>query len=110
VSTKNLSELERGGLIHYFEVAFELGWKVLKDYLIDDGFKEVMGPKTIIKVAFEQGLITDGHTWLQALEDRNLTTHTYDFELAMEVENSIRNEYYPLLITLENDLDKRVSR
>lgn len=30
----NLSELEKAGVIHYFEFTFELGWKTLKDYLL----------------------------------------------------------------------------
>ncbi|MBC7124491.1 MAG: nucleotidyltransferase substrate binding protein [Bacteroidales bacterium] len=30
----NLSELEKAGVIHYFEFTFELGWKALKDYLL----------------------------------------------------------------------------
>lgn len=29
----NQSELEKAGVIHYFEFTFELGWKTLKDYL-----------------------------------------------------------------------------
>ena len=31
---KNPSEAEKGGLIHFYKVAFELAWKMLKDYLV----------------------------------------------------------------------------
>ncbi|MEY1639022.1 nucleotidyltransferase substrate binding protein [Tenuifilum osseticum] len=34
---KNLSELEKAGVVHYFEFTFELGWKTLKDYLLIKG-------------------------------------------------------------------------
>lgn len=30
---ENLSELEQAGIIQFFEMKFELAWKVLKDYL-----------------------------------------------------------------------------
>ena len=38
VEIKNPSEIERGGLIQFFEISFELAWKTLKDYLESEGF------------------------------------------------------------------------
>ena len=35
---KKLSELEQAGIIQFFEMTFELGWKVLKDRLESDGY------------------------------------------------------------------------
>ena len=32
------SDAERAGLIQFFEMSFELAWKVLKDYLEVEGF------------------------------------------------------------------------
>lgn len=50
----------------------------MKDYLEDQGFIDIKSPREAIKKAFEASLITDGHNWLKALEDRNLTSHIYD--------------------------------
>lgn len=36
----NQSELEKAGVIHYFEFTFELGWKTLKDYLQEMGVNQ----------------------------------------------------------------------
>ncbi|WP_294377501.1 nucleotidyltransferase substrate binding protein [uncultured Clostridium sp.] len=32
------NELEKAGIIQFFEMAFELAWKVLKDYLESEGY------------------------------------------------------------------------
>jgi hypothetical protein len=42
------SEAERAGLIQFFEMSFELAWKVLKDCLEAEGFT---GRKVILKKA-----------------------------------------------------------
>lgn len=95
-----LSEIERAGLIQFFEMTFELGWNTLKDYLEAEGFQDVRTPRKAIKKAFETGLIGDAEDWLQGLEDRNLTSHTYKAETAREVEQLIRRIYFPLFIKL----------
>ena len=96
---KSPSEAERAGLIQFFEMTFELAWKMMKDYLQEQGFS-VDSPKEAIKQAFQSNLIADGHGWIDALNDRNLTTHTYQEETAVKVEQKIRNDYFPLLQTL----------
>jgi nucleotidyltransferase substrate binding protein (TIGR01987 family) len=93
--------VERAGLIQFFEMAFELSWKLLKDYQQAEGF-EVNSPRAAIKLAFQNGIVDDGHAWIQALEDRNLTTHTYNEETAQQVEQKIREMYFPLLNALNN--------
>ena len=95
----DLSEAERGGLIQFFEMAFELSWKLLKDYLTTEGY-EITSPREAIKQAFQSQLIREGEVWLIALEDRNLTTHTYDEATALRVEKKIREDYFPLLQSL----------
>ena len=42
---------------------------------------------------------------LQALNDRNLTTHTYDEETALSVANNIQTSYFPLLKALHTWLE-----
>jgi nucleotidyltransferase substrate binding protein (TIGR01987 family) len=94
---ENPDIIQKAGLIQFFEISFELSWNVLKDYLEDQGFFELRSPRDTIKKAFEVGLITDGHTWLQALQNRNLTAHTYDEKMAEKVAHEIKMVYYPLL-------------
>ena len=93
---EQLSILERAGLIQFFEITFELAWKLLKDYEETEGFI-VKTPREAIKQAFQSGLISNGHDWIDALQDRNLTAHTYNEETAIAVETKIRDKYFQLL-------------
>lgn len=88
----NLSELEKAGVIHYFEFTFELGWKTLKDYLQEMGV-EARFPRDTIKEAFTNGLIQDGDLWLDMLEKRNLMSHTYDEFTANQSFQMVRDEF-----------------
>jgi nucleotidyltransferase substrate binding protein (TIGR01987 family) len=99
ISIESPSVVERAGLIQFFEMAFELSWKLLKDYEQREGFT-AKTPREVIKQAFQSGIISNGHDWIEALQDRNLTVHTYQEEVAIAVEASIRNRYYPLLQAL----------
>jgi nucleotidyltransferase substrate binding protein (TIGR01987 family) len=99
--------IQRAGLIQFFEMSFELAWNTLKDYLEEQGFIDVNSPRAAIKKAFETGLVADGHTWLKALEDRNLTSHTYDENTANQVAELIKINYYPLLAALYEELKGR---
>ena len=102
-----LSELEQAGIIQFFEMTFELGWKVLKDYLEADGYS-VKSPRESIKQAFQNEIINDGHIWMDALAVRNLTTHTYDENLANKMVNDIVNVYFLELKKMHDKLEKEV--
>lgn len=45
---------------------------------------------------------------MDALEDRNLTAHTYDEETAIKVYESVKNKYFPNLILLYDKLSKEL--
>lgn len=93
---ENLSEAEKGGLIQFYEICFELSWKTMKDYLESEGF-EVKSPREAIKLAFQTGLVKDGELWIQALEDRNLTSHIYDEETINKIVEKIQVTNFILL-------------
>lgn len=97
LAVKHPDIIQRGGTIQFFEMSFELAWKTLKDYLEAAGYREIRAPRDVLKKAFEDEIISDGHLWMKALDDRNLTTHTYDEATAIKIEALIRHHYYPLL-------------
>ena len=101
------TELEWAGIIQFFEMTFELAWKVLKDYLESEGYM-VKSPRETVKQAFQIGLIDNGHIWIDALSNRNLTTHTYDEELATKMTSEILNAYLPELDKLYNKLSEEL--
>ena len=91
-----LNKFELQGLIQCFEYNFELGWKVMKDYLENEGYT-VSTPRETIKTAFSVNLIDDGALWLEALEKRNLMSHTYEESVALNVGESIKAKYYLMI-------------
>lgn len=108
IAIEKPSVAERGGLIQFFEMAFELSWKLLKDFEQAEGF-QVKSPRDAIKQAFQSNLVSAGHDWMDALEDRNLTSHTYNEETALEIERKIRTKYFPILQQLYLTIQGRMS-
>jgi len=95
------SIVEKAGCIQFFETTFELAWKLMKDYLDFLGY-DVKSPRDAIKQSFSIGLIAEGGNWLDALMDRNLTVHTYHENIASEVYQKIKNDYFLLLEALHH--------
>jgi nucleotidyltransferase substrate binding protein (TIGR01987 family) len=105
----SLSELERMGCTQAFEITFELSWKVMKDYLIYTGVPLTeFTPRQIIREAFSAGIISNGETWLIMLNNRNLTTHTYDEAHIKSGLDVIEKEYLPHMTQLYNFLKDRI--
>lgn len=92
VSQKELSSLEKAGLIQVYSFTFELAWKTLKDFLEEQGVT-VKFPREIIRMAFKYELIDDGDIWMDMLDKRNLMAHTYDEADAETAVNLIVGSY-----------------
>lgn len=80
-------------LIQSFEVCFELGWKVLKDYLYLKG-KVVTTPKDTIKEAFYADILSDGQIWIDMQNDRNTSSHEYNFDKISRIFEDISSKYF----------------
>lgn len=107
-SMTEYSELERAGLIQMFEVSFELAWKTLKDLLFYEGF-DVASPREVLRQAFVAGHTTDDEaaTLLDALNHRNLLSHTYNEATAEHAVHRIREHYVPALQSVLARLTQR---
>jgi nucleotidyltransferase substrate binding protein (TIGR01987 family) len=97
----DLSELEKQGLIKAFEYTYELGWNTLKDFLTYRGQTDIYGSRDAIRKAFTSKLINDGEGWMDMLQSRNKTSHTYNEETAEEITNAVLTRYYALFKKLE---------
>ena len=103
--------IQKAGMIQFFEMTFELGWNMIKDYLQQEGITDIKSPRAAIKKGFETGILQDGYGWMQMLEDRNITSHAYDEETVSKLGQLISEEYFPLLKKLRNEFkDKQKSR
>lgn len=75
------TDLHRDATIQRFEFCVELAWK---------SAKKIMGsssssPKTVVREMAQEGLIESAEKWLEFIDLRNLTVHTYRLALAEEV-------------------------
>lgn len=84
-------------LVQAFEICFELGWKVLKDYLKEKGI-EVFTPKDVIKEAFSSNIIKNGQIWINMTNDRNASSHEYNMDKINTVLEKISTIYYEELL------------
>ena len=94
--------------IQRFEFTYELSWKLMKSYLEYKGNLEGSNPRAAIQESFREGIITEGEIWLQMLQDRNLTSHTYDEGTAIKIYNNIKNEYAKLFEQLLGRMKERI--
>jgi nucleotidyltransferase substrate binding protein (TIGR01987 family) len=78
------SELEKTGAIKCFEYCYELSWKLMKKILLKKGV-ETSNPRDAFREAGINHLVDDPEMWFDFILKRNLTSHTYDEQLANEI-------------------------
>ena len=107
---RELSNLEKQGLIQSYEFTQELSWKVLKDFLESRGVQEIFGSKDAVKEAFKTGLIENGNMWMDMIKSRNISSHTYDESTIEEILDLINKKYFDEFKNFENRMNKMVER
>jgi nucleotidyltransferase substrate binding protein (TIGR01987 family) len=107
---RSLSNLEQQGLIQGFEFTHELAWNVLKDYLEEQGFVGIIGSKNATREAFNNALIADGEAWMDMIKARNLTSHTYNTDIAQDIATDILQRFYPAFKAMETTFSALKSR
>ncbi len=100
-----LNEFEEQGLIKAFEYTYELAWNVVKDFYEEQGEQSIQGSKDAFRLAFKRGLITNGEEWMEMVENRKLTVHTYNEETAVEIAELIRKKYFKCFNELYSALE-----
>jgi nucleotidyltransferase substrate binding protein (TIGR01987 family) len=104
LNVSNPSDLEKEGTIRRFEFTHELAWKVMKDFLEDKGIKGIIGSKDAVRHAFQNGLLTEGQIWMDMIESRNKTVHTYLKDILIAEYEAITQRYYPLMADFQQKM------
>jgi len=89
-----LDEIIKEGLIQRFEYTHELAWNVMKDFLAEVGNLTMYGSKDATRQAIKSELVIEGDTWMEMIQSRNKTSHTYNEEIANEIYTKIIDEYH----------------
>jgi len=91
--SQNLTIVERDAAIQRFEYTFEALWKTGKAFLREVEGLEIGSPKGVIRAFLQVGLFTEEQTALALamVDDRNLTSHTYNEGLAEQISEQLDN-------------------
>jgi len=103
---RELSDLEKQGLIQAFEFTHELAWNTLKDFLEHKGQTEIYGSRDATRKAFELEIIENGDSWMQMIQNRNRSSHTYNQKVMQEIIDAIINDYHKQFMSLLEKLNK----
>ena len=106
----SLNEREQQGLIKAFEYTFELAWNTLRDLLRSQGNATLIGSRDSLREAFRLGLIEEGEAWMLMIQDRNLTSHTYNRCTADAIAAQIVKLYLPCFQQLRSTLEQRLKQ
>ena len=101
-----LSKLEQQGLIHEFEYTHELAWNSLKDFLEARGAAEIFGSRDTTRAAFTAGLIDQGEVWMQMIQSRNQSTHTYNEEMMTQIVTAVIQTYMAEFTKLQSKFEQ----
>jgi nucleotidyltransferase substrate binding protein (TIGR01987 family) len=107
---RDLSDLERQGLIQAFEFTHELALNLMKDWFDYQGNFQISGSRDATREAFRMGLIQDGEAWMEMIGSRNQSSHTYNLETAAEIARAIDARYWAAFRDLLDSMDARAQR
>lgn len=111
--TENLGsvveELIKEGLIQRFEYTHELAWNVMKDYAFFQGNSTVGGSRDATREAFRLLIIEKAEIWMDMIQSRNKTSHTYNEEIANEIFDKIINDYFQLFLDFQIKMEEKRS-
>jgi nucleotidyltransferase substrate binding protein (TIGR01987 family) len=99
VLLENKTDIIRDSAIKRYETCYELAWRSVQELLKNEGLGICNLPKNCFKSAFNLGLIENEIIFSNMVQNRNLTTHTYDEVLANKIYQQF-NDYYEVLSTL----------
>lgn len=105
LKVRELTKLEKQGMIQAFEYTHELAWKTLKDFIESRGNVEIYGSKDASREAFRLGLIENGDAWMSMIKSRNLTSHTYDEATTDQIVGLIVGSYFKEFKELDEKLN-----
>ena len=95
------SDIVRDATIQRFEFCVELAWKAAKRAMGTSS----AAPKVVVREMGQSQLIDDVEFWLRAIDNRNLSSHTYKEELA-EIVYQFAREFFPIGMILLLRLQK----
>ncbi|MDD2759125.1 MAG: nucleotidyltransferase substrate binding protein [Methylomonas sp.] len=97
--------LIKEGILQRFEFTHELAWKVMKDFLEYEGYQNITGSRSASRLAFSIDLLDDGQVWMDMIESRNRTVHTYDETVLEQEFAKVQDLYASALVAFAHKMN-----
>lgn len=107
---RELSAIEKDGVIQRFKYTFGLAWKVIEDFYKHQGETTIQGSKDAFRMAFKRGLITQGDVLMGSIQSRNDTVHGYDGEIAENIFRAVVEKYYAAFREIKTAFDAQLTQ
>lgn len=104
-----IDELIKEGLIQRFEYTHELAWNVMRDYALFQGNSTIGGSRDATREAYKLQIIENADVWMDMIQSRNKTSHTYNVEIANEIFGKIIHEYFQLFLDFQKTMEEKRS-
>lgn len=105
-----LDEIIKEGLIQRFEYTHELAWNLMKDYAEFQCNSDIGGSRDATREAFKIKLFDNGHVWMDMIKSRNITSHTYNEDVANEIYSKIINQYFDAFLDFKNTMLQKMNK
>lgn len=91
VAIEKPSAIERDAAIQRFEYTVEACWKAAQAILSERYGVALASPKPVVRACAQNGLLTEdaARAAMAMLDDRNLTSHTYNEEVATAIHSRL---------------------
>lgn len=91
------------GQVALFKMCFEQSWKAMKEILEYNGYDESRtgSPRSILKLAYQAGMIDNEELWVEALAARNNVSHAYNEGIAAKIVSETKAKYIDMFEALE---------
>lgn len=104
----NPIDIIKEGIIKRFEFTHELAWKIMKDFLEYEGFQDITGSRSATREAFNKGLIESGQEWMDMINSRNKTVHTYNSNILETEFHKITQVYFSLFYDFHTKMKSKL--
>jgi nucleotidyltransferase substrate binding protein (TIGR01987 family) len=90
---ESVDDVVRDAANQRFEYTFEAVWKAAQLYLREKEGLEQGSPKGVVRACLQVGLLNEDESRLAMVmvDDRNLTVHTYNEELAQRIFSNLKD-------------------
>ena len=98
------NDIYKLAIVQAFEIVYELGWKVIKDFLKTKDI-ETFTPRDTIKEAFAANILPGAQIWIDMAKDRNASSHEYNQDKVNLILENISTTYFYELQRFKNNLE-----